>query len=256
MARRFNSSLHPRDQNGKFRSKGGSSAKKSSGARKRRSFGQIRSNVYATKKRANTVQAQRPVKPLSSTRNKQSVAAEKFARNAQLALHGANVYSSSRNALAQGTAAATALSTPGGQALGAFLATKAAISTGQALNEAHRVRTLTSKNYVNGTVEEQSRFDTSYKKRAKVLNRANTATTVVGVLGTAGPLIKTLAGAQNNLRREQRERSDAASGEAYKAGGGTGALARRDGTNAKPKLIKPKRNGVYDITTVGSRRVA
>jgi hypothetical protein len=124
------------------------------------------------------------------------------------------------------------------------LGAKSATQGGIALNEAHRVRTVTSKKYVNGTVNDRSKFDQSYRTRSKYLNKADTAAeisaAVAGGLTLAGPLIRQRAA--NNRSRNAASNSRGLPG---------GPIGR-----PQPKRAKQKRSGVYDITSASGRRVA
>lgn len=218
-----------------------------------------RSVVRAKSKRVDKRKATAPARA-----ERKAVAAKRINDGATAAIHGVQAVEAGRRAAGYLTASgATASFAP----VAAILGAKAAIAVAESANETHRVKTLTSKSYRKGTIEERSKFDASYGKRAKVINTANNATNLVAVLGAAsvltGPLIKDKA-ARENIKRhrgqEGRDMYDQARHDrrydGYKKRGGTGAIVPYTGANATPKEAKRKRGGVYDITSKSGKRVA
>lgn len=181
-----------------------------------------------------------PGRPLTKAQKTKGV---QVAARTEAVISGVVVAQSARQSYVYGlgaSGAAVAGQIPLAAALGAKSATQGAI----ALNEAHRIRTVTSKKYVNGTVSDRSKFNTSYQKRSRVLNRADTASELVAIAATGltlgGPLIAQRAAA----RRAQRANSDA-----------RGVPGQPIG-RTEPKAARRRRNGVYDITTAKGKRVA
>lgn len=152
-------------------------------------------------------------------------------------VEGYNVISNAKSAVGYGAFATGSFAT-GRPVAGSLFAAKAVLTGAQAANDAYRLRTVTSTGYKTGTIEERSKFDAAHGKRSKVINRANTAVTLAQFAAPAA--LRTISSRVNDRAARQNQ-------------------ARANvplGITSGPRLIKPKRNGVYDITSVGSRRVA
>jgi hypothetical protein len=175
----------------------------------------------------------------------------KRARKAEIVVAGLNVASGARST-AGFTAGAVAAGAAQQHVLAASLGAKAVVSGAYTLNEAHLLRTLTSKNFPKKNVEELSKFQAGYESRAKIINKAQTATTVVGFASIAGsPLIKAHKQQVSDLRRN----TDAARKQSMNRTGNT-VFPKGGGSNLFPRASKQKRSGVYDITTAKGKRVA
>jgi hypothetical protein len=245
---RFTPSLHPRDRKGKFRGKGGGGSGKGvgrSGARTVNRTRKIASNVKASRAKASDTLAKRPLSAEAS-----SVVAKR-ARQAEIAVAGLNVASGVRST-AGFTAGAVAAGAAQQHVLAASLGAKAVVSGAYTLNEAHLLKTLTSKNFPKKNVEELSKFQAGYAKRSKVIQRAQSATTIVGLASIAGaPLIKAHQDQVSDLRRNV----DSARQASMNRTGNT-VFPKGGATNLFPKASRQKRSGVYDITTAKGKRVA
>lgn len=255
---RFTSALHPRDRNGKFSRKGGGNRSKSLTAR----AGRVGRSVSAG--RGRTVASATPTKhPLAGSRREGSAPVNRQAAISRNITSGVAIATGGRATFTLG-ASAVAAAGLGHYPLAGLLGARAGITAARTVNEVHRVRTITSKQYVEGSVSEKSKFDLGYAKRTKVLNHAQSATDVVGtaaVVANLGyPALKQqvlLRQGRVHMKNKQTAAADesfaTATKRTYKGGS---AVVSYTGANATPKLAKPKRNGVYDITTAGGKRVA
>lgn len=232
MARIFRSSLHPRDKNGKFRSKGGGGSSSKKGAQRRSLVVGPRSylGAYATAK------GNRTGKPVAN-RGKASRASEQAVAGILTGIHATQ---GGKVAVGSATAAA-GFAASGNHVTATAFAAKALTSGAGAANEIHRINTITSDKFKGKTVQEQSKFHKNSARREKLINGADNAADMalslsIG-LGLATPHVKILADMKNKRRAYSDSRG----------------LPRQ---GAKVKAAKANRHGVYNISDVKGRRVA
>jgi hypothetical protein len=255
-----------RDQKGRFAETNGGGTKTKAKpkakakSKSRPSARKIAANTGKSYAKAKSARVDKRKATAPARAERKAVAAKRINAGAETAVHGVQAIDAGRRAAGYLTASgATASFAP----VAAVLGVKAAIAVAESANETHRVKTLTSKSYRKGSIEERSKFDASYGKRAKVINRANNATNIVAALGAVGlvtgPLIKAQAAEQNFKRNRAAEGGrvyEANRAAAYKSRGGTSPIVPYTGASARPKEAKRKRGGVYDITSKSGKRVA
>lgn len=212
MARRWISSLHPRDRNGKFRRKAGAAANRA--GRSVRRANDRRKSPEAQKRRIDT--------KITATR---VVAGVSIAQNSLLASQATAIAVRSGQARAYSHAATSAA--------------LAAVATANNYNDIRFIRATGTKDFKGKSVEEKSKFQSSYVKRSVALNtaqyglvKANIATASLLQNGRdpAVEFIKNRAQQQNNRRATS--------------------------TTSGPRAARANRHGVYNISDVKGRRVA
>lgn len=212
MARRrgkFNPSQHPRDSNGRFKKKGGSDS--SPGKALASTRGSSRANVRARSsaptapsKRPTTTSkprnykrgasaalnsARTPIAAIPASRSSGGSKALELARDSDVAVSGVGIALDTRAAFGAGAGAVGAAAS-GNYLIAAALGARAGLTGASALNEVHAIRTRTSRKYKNGTVQERSKFEAGYEKRAQIINTAATATDILGAASLLGSTIK------------------------------------------------------------------
>lgn len=226
---RFNPSLHPRDKNGKFTSKGGGGKSRAS----KRPPRQRRLN------KASTPASPQPLaRRVRNSKNLEDATAGVMI--GLVATQGAK--QAGFSALAAGRFYAT-----GRPLLAAAAGAKAVTSAAVAANEVHRIRTVTSDTFKTRTVEEQSKFTAAAARRDKILNRADSAVDLVSTVGT--PLV---LAAQLYAMGKNRPRPGGPTRYTDNNANDRGIGSGRPGIRIN--TVKANRAGVYDITTAGQRR--